>query len=222
MATTKPIDKIKTVKIKIDDRMSTDASEIIARGWHVSIYRSKEPMNDFITVIKDNVRFTFKMEEAHSICVKKYIDGDLIDTKSFYDSDCGLVGAICIREFPDHTPYAFFRNRHLIDFMHEFHIKRVEFPKTADGRFEKSVFEVCQKDEPATSAFPPPFHTNGTYTIHGIVKFGDKYARRYDIANASYIYEYNTDTITIPWIYDIDVLSILLRELGESDITDDE
>lgn len=208
-------EKIKNTKIKIDSREVSDACEIIAHGWRVSLYRSfKDPADDFITVIRDNIRFTFKPDNSKSICVKKYIDGELVDSKSFFDPGCGLVGCICIREIPGATPYAFFRNNKLLKLMDEFGVKRIEFPKTSDTRFERSVFEVCEKDAPVDpKTTPPPFHTDGDYEIEGIVKFQDRYARKYNISDASYVYEYNTGIFVIPWIYNMEHLYSILAGL---------
>ena len=67
--TTNQNPRSRSTRIKIDARGVSDASEIIAHGWHVSIYRGRDHFDDFVTITKDNVRFTVAAVEENDTII---------------------------------------------------------------------------------------------------------------------------------------------------------
>jgi hypothetical protein len=92
----------------------------------------------------------------------------------------------------------------------EFGIRRVVFPRDPGDTFEKEVYFDKDKAKINESDHPmmPPFHTDGTYeqlrTERNLMKWR--------VTNATYIYEYNTLTLTIPQIYDVNAIADKLEE----------
>lgn len=192
----------RSTRIKIDARGVSDASEIIAHGWHVSIYRGRDRFDDFVTITKDNVRFTVAaVEENDTIVIKKFIDGNEVDTKTFFDPGCGLVGTIGIRETENSTAYAFFRNEMLQRFMEEHDIRRVEFSKTSGSKFDK-IIQMYENENGSIDGFVTSGkseeidetvdETLGGVTVH-----------KFHVHDATFIYERSTGTLTLPWVYDL-------------------
>lgn len=219
------------VKIKIPGRTESDVSRMNAKGWAVSIFRGKNiyGLDDFITIEKGSVKFWIGKstillgeieDKSSAIEIKKYIDGKYEESKIFYDTGDGLAGTIFITDnkiVPQ--TYAFFRNASLMGIIDEFSLRRIEFPKTSDFRFEKTIVEDLSK----TSMNPaydcknglPPFHTDGNYEITELIDTTDEHVRVWLVSDASYIYEYNSATLTIPQVYDVDTVRNIMNELTQ-------
>lgn len=202
------------VRIKISSKSQSDVTEMRAKGWHVCIYRGADANEEMITCEKKDIRFTVKPKEnerGRFIEVRKYVMGYQKDCKMFYDANSGINGTLCISEGKtnDET-YAFFRNEALQNMLDEFGIRRVVFPRDPGDTFEKEVYFDTTKNKTNESDYPamPPFHTDGTYeklkSERGLMKWR--------VANATYIYEYNSATLTIPQIYDVNKVADKLEE----------
>ena len=220
------------VKIKIPKRNESDVSRMIAKGWNVSIFRGKNVFGfeDFITIEKGCVKFwagytrTNNMDQDiggfTGIEIKKYVDGKYDESKIFYDTGDGLAGTIFITDSKIVSQtYAFFRNDSLMDIINEFSLRRIEFPKSSNSLFEKTIVEDLDK----TSMNPardckngmPPFHTDGNYEITELIDTPEEHVREWLISDASYIYEYNSATLTIPQVYDVDTIRNIMNELTQ-------
>lgn len=219
------------VKIKIPKRNESDVSRMMAKGWNISIFRGKNlfGFEDFITIEKGCVKFWVGYIRTNTtdqdiggftgIEIKKYVDGKYDESKIFYDTGDGLVGTIFITDSKTiGQTYAFFRNASLMEIIEEFELRRIEFPKTSECEFEKTIKEDF-KDLMATSNWSPvrntmpPFHTDGTYEIIDIDE--ENRVRTWQVSGATYIYEYNSATLTIPQVYSIDKVRAIMDELTE-------
>ena len=219
------------VKIKIPGRTESDVSRMIAKGWAVSIFRGKNiyGFDDFITIEKGGVKFWIGKgsvllgeieDKSSAIEIKKYVDGKYDESKIFYDTGDGLAGTIFITDSKTISQtYAFFRNASLMEIIDEFSLRRIEFPKTSNFRFEKTIVEDLDK----TSMNPdwdckngmPPFHTDGNYEITELIDTAEEHVRAWLVSDASYIYEYNSATLTIPQVYDVDTIRNIMNELTQ-------
>ena len=199
------------VKIKIDSKKLSDVSDMRAKGWHISIFRSDD--GDFIIVEKKDVRFKLGIitNDNGEKCVEvtKFLHGVQKDTKLFDENGVGLCGTICISEGKlDEETYAFFRNQKLQDIIEEFSLKRIVFPREAGNTFEKDVYHDYYKSRQSKDM--PTFHTDGTYEQ---VESKIKGIAQWHIVNATYVYEYNSATLTIPQKYDVDKVRTILNEI---------
>ncbi len=203
------------VRIKISSKSQSDVTEMRAKGWHVCIYRDADANEEMVTCEKKDIRFTVKPKEndvrGRFIEVRKYVMGYQKDCKMFYDAGSGINGTLCISEGKSNDDtYAFFRNEVLQNMLDEFGIRRVVFPRDPGDTFEKEVYFDKDKAKINESDHPmmPPFHTDGTYeqlrTERNLMKWR--------VTNATYIYEYNTLTLTIPQIYDVNAIADKLEE----------
>jgi len=199
------------IRIRINQKKVSDVTSMNAKGWRVSIYRDANPLNEMATVEKDAIKFMLSImhpavlqngTSAHTVNavqIKKYVHGYFTDSKIFMDTGSGINGTICISEGKCvETTYAFFRSEELQKIIDDYGLKRVSFPKDISGySFDKIV--PSPANLPETKASLPPFHTDGSY---------EKYKTEdgnvaWRIHGASYVYEYNTCTLTIPWEYNI-------------------
>jgi hypothetical protein len=164
-----------------------------------------------VTVEKDAIKFMLNImhpavvqngtgaHTVNAVQIRKYVHGYFTDSKIFMDTGSGINGTICISEGRSvETTYAFFRSEELQKIIDDYGLKKVSFPKDITGYvFDKIV--PSPANLPETKASLPPFHTDGSY---------EKYKTEdgniaWRIHGASYVYEYNTCTLTIPWEYNI-------------------
>lgn len=204
------------IKVKVNGQHESDVSEMNAQGWNVCVYREPRHQSmDFITAHKGEFRFvvycTADDEGDPMICIKKYLNGVCRESKKFYNPNNSINGLLFISEgkTPE-TTYAFFRNEDLQSIMDEFDVRKIVFPAKDGERFTKVVY-----DNDTVKASPPPFHTDGIYDIidEGIING----LRKYEVHGASYIYEYRTSVLTIPWKYDCGKIREQLAEIITKD-----
>lgn len=207
------------VKFKILDASQSDVSDLLVKGWHIMIFRGDSSYEDFLIVSKKGVKFVVKIVDKwgyNVIEITKYIDGVKKDMKQFYDHRCGLNGTYSISEGKsDDLSYMFFRNESLTKLMDEFGLKRVMFPRESCERFEKDVYLDMDKSlQYNGNAYKniPFFHTDGEYAQ---VESEVPGSAKWHISDAKYIYEYNTKTLTIPQLYNVDDVRQWLKELTE-------
>lgn len=219
------------IKVAIPDR-TTDVSRMTAKGWVISIFRGKDQFGfeDFITIEKAGVKFwmgrsqlKYGMEgvpgQDHitlpAIEIKKYVDGRFDESKIFYDTGDGITGTVFITENKAiSTTYAFFRNASLMEIIKKYGLRRIEFPRTQGDRFDKTITEDVLKS-PANPSSPtlPPFHTDGTYQSLGVDE--ETMCNTWEVYGASYVYEYQIATLTIPQIYDPQEIDKIMSSLTE-------
>jgi hypothetical protein len=204
------------IRIRVNERTSTDVTDMRAKGWHVLVFRGDSADKDFLVAEKRDVRFVMKIitrDDVKYTEVTKYLDGFVKDTKLFYENDCGITGTFCISEGKDNdSTYAFFRNERLQKIIDEFELRRIVFPKDNGETFEKIVW-VDTKYRQYTGEHPvaPNFHTDGTYEM-----FKDEDGcMKWRVSNATYVYEYQSGTLTIPQKYDTETIRHILTELTE-------
>ena len=199
------------IRIRINQKKVSDVTSMNAKGWRVSIYRDANPLNEMVTVEKDAIKFMLNImhpavvqngTSAHTVNavqIKKYVHGYFTDSKIFMDTGSGINGTICISEGKSvETTYAFFRSEELQELIDEFGLKRVSFPKdTKEYKFDKIIQSPATI--PETKANIPNFHTDGTYEKIKTESGGTAWK----ISGATYVYEYNTCTLTIPWEYNL-------------------
>ena len=194
------------VRIKISSKAHSDVTEMRAKGWHVCVYRDTNADEEMITAEKKDIRFIVKPrinENGHFVEVRKYVMGYQKDCKQFYDAESGINGTLCISEGKSNDDtYAFFRNEALQNVLEDFGIRRVVFPHEAGDKFEKDVYLDTAKSRINESGLPemPPFQTDGTYEE---VRSETRGLKKWHVVDATYIYEYNSLTLTIPQVYDI-------------------
>ena len=206
------------IRIRINPKKMSDVTTMIAKGWRVSIYREPDPLNESVTVEKDAIKFMIKiidciLEESATpvtaVEIRKYVHGYLSDTRTFYDTGSHINGMIGISEGRTvETTYAFFRSEELQDIVDEFGLKKVVFPKTAhDRKLDKVV--LSPHYFPENKSGIPPFHTDGKYNKHS----SDTDAVNWQIWDATYVYEYNTCTLSLPWKYDPENVREIMKSL---------
>lgn len=206
------------VKIKIVSRSASDATKMKAKGWVIEIFREKYEHDDYVIAERDNINVRFVLAPAktpNTMEIKKFVDGEYVDSKFFYDPGCGLCGTLCISEGKTiATTYAFFRNEKLTTLMERYGIKRIEIAKDDSPQFEKFVYEDTTRSPYGRTITPtmPPFHTDGTYEEAS--QFSSS-MRKFLITGASYVYEYNTCTLTIPQKYNVEKLDEILKQLTD-------
>lgn len=204
------------IKIKISSGSQSDVTDMRAKGWHLMVFRGIASDDDFITVAKNDVRFVMRVvkhDNEKYLEIAKYLDGVFKESKQFYENGCGIRGTLCISEGkePDLT-YAFFRNEKLQDIIDEFGLRRIIFPREPGDHFEKEVQVDLDKYKQYTGEHPtaPSFHTDGTYEE---IPSDNRRLKKWKVSNATYIYEYNTGTLTIPQKYDTNKIWQTLEEL---------
>lgn len=199
------------IRIRINQKKVSDVTSMNAKGWRVSIFRESIAVNEMVTVEKDAIKFMLNImhpavvqngtgaHTVNAVQIRKYVHGYFTDSKIFMDTGSGINGTICISEGRSvETTYAFFRSEELQKIIDDYGLKKVSFPKDITGYvFDKIV--PSPANLPETKASLPPFHTDGSY---------EKYKTEdgniaWRIHGASYVYEYNTCTLTIPWEYNI-------------------
>ena len=199
------------IRIRINKKKVSDVTSMNAKGWRISIYRDPNPLNEMVTVEKDAIKFILDImhpavvqngTSAHTVNavqIRKYVHGDFKDSKLFMDTGSGINGTICISEGKCvETTYAFFRSEELQELIDEFGLKRVSFPKdNKEYKFDKIIQSPA--NIPETKANIPNFHTDGTYEKIKTESGGTAWK----ISGATYVYEYNTCTLTIPWEYNL-------------------
>lgn len=200
------------IRIRINQKKVSDVTSMNAKGWRVSIFRESIAINEMVTVEKDAIKFVVSImnvnrskpedhlvHNVNAVQIRKYVHGYYTDSKIFLDTGSGINGTICISEGRSvETTYAFFRSEELQELIDDYGLKRVSFPKDISGYlFDKIV--PSPANLPETKASLPPFHTDGSYEKYK-TEDGDIAWR---IHGASYVYEYNTCTLTIPWEYNI-------------------
>jgi len=206
------------VKIRIISSAQTDVTDLRAKGWHVLVFRGTKLDDDFITFEKKDIRFVVKIGEKDGnrvVEIFKFIDGHQKDEKQFFENGCGINGTYWISEGKtNELTYMFYRNEKLQTLIDEFGIRRVVFPKDPGEKFEKDVYLDIEKAKRYSGTLPeaPSFHTDGTYEEVGTDVKG---TRKWHVTDASYIYEYNTLTLTIPQVYDTEKIRELLDELTQ-------
>jgi hypothetical protein len=206
------------VRIKLASRSESDVTKMKAKGWVINVFRERNERDDFVIAERDviNTRFTLQLAKVpHTVEVKKFVNGEFIDSKLFHDPGCGLSGTLCISEGKTvTTTYAFFRNEMLMELMERYGLKRIEFAKTDAAKFDKFVYEndlsMYGKGEGKPTL--PPFHTDGTYEE---TTPQQPNMRKFLVSGATYVYEYKTCTLTIPQQYDIWKLDELLKHLTD-------
>lgn len=208
------------VRIKINSNAQTDVTDMRAKGWHALVFRGTPAQSneDFVTVEKKDIRFVARItmhEDTKCVEVLKYLDGYLKDVKQFYENGCGINGTLCISEGKSaDLTYAFFRNEKLQKIIDEFGLRRIVFPRDPGDKFEKDVQIDLARYQQYTGnkhyPIAPSFHTDGTYEE---IKPDDRNIKRWHVANASYILEFNTMTLTIPQKYDTDKIWEILKDL---------
>lgn len=186
-------------KIIAPKRLS-DISEEKGGCWGMDIFRSKSPKGDGVVMKRGNIKFKISLgtNEVGVDVVKltKYIGSEEKWTKRFYDPGDGIDGQYCISEgITDNETYAFFRPWSIVMLMCQYGINRVLFPK--ESEYEGN-YKFTRTVDNYDNTGVPPFHTDGQY---------DKTANGWTISGASYVYEYNTGTLTIPWQYDLNKLT---------------
>lgn len=208
----------KMVRIKINPKKQSDVNEMKAKGWAISVYRDRDTDSEFVTIEKGRIRFVMKTiidENTNDkyVEVKKYMDGYVKDAKRFYENGYGVNGTFVISEgkTPDMT-YAFFRNEGIQEIIDRYGLNRIVFPKEQGEKFDKTVYLDITKNPTSNDKNAPFFHTDGTYKP---AKSDNKNLIAFDVSNASYIYEYNTFTLTIPWKYDLEKIDEIMASLTE-------
>lgn len=206
------------IRIKINPKKQSDVNEMKAKGWSVNVWRDKDNESEFVTVEKGRIRFAMRTvldEESKDkyVEIKKYMDGYVKDSKRFYENGYGVNGTFVISEgkTPDMT-YAFFRNEGIQEIIDDYGLNRIVFPKEKGDTFNKTVYCDVTKNpscKDPNGKVAPFFHTDGNYHV---TKSDNKNLAAYEINSATYIYEYNTCTLTIPWKYDLEKI----REILES------
>lgn len=203
------------IRIKIARKKQSDVTELIAKGWRASVFRDADDAAEMITVEKGCIKFVLKRSatDPSLMELKKYVSGYYHDTKSFYEAGCGINGTICISEGKNSdATYAFFRNEKLQLLMDKFHLRKIIFPKEDCPKFDKDVYY----DETAKYANEAYFDgPNGCFITDGSSSEEPSIegTRKWSVANASYIYELATQTLTIPWKYDTDKLMEILSKI---------
>lgn len=209
------------IRVKINRKRQSDVNEMKAKGWHVCVYREPDLNDEFVTAEKNGIRFVMKgvttETEEHVIEIRKYVNGFYKDSKKFFDNGCGINGTLCISEgITIENTYAFFRNEKLQDLIEEFGLRRVVFPREEGSKFSKTVYDSYETgvesihlgDVPVM----PPFHTDGVYEQLPSI---EPKTNKFEIHDATYVYEYNSLTLTIPWKYDVEYLRELMKSLTD-------
>ena len=203
------------IRIKINAKKQSDVTEMKAKGWHVNVFRDRDNDAEFVTVEKGCIRFAMKtFTDAETkdryVEIKKYVDGYVKDAKRFYENGYGINGTFVISEgkSPDMV-YAFFRNEGIQEIIDKYGLSRIVFPKEQGDTFDKTVYCDITRNPSFKDPSMPFFHTDGTYQP---VKCENKNLNAFEITGATYIYEYNTCTLTIPWKYDLNKV----REIMDS------
>lgn len=206
------------VRIKINPKRQSDVNEMKAKGWSISVYRDRENEAEFVTVEKGRIRFAMRTiidEESKDkyVEIKKYLDGYVKDAKRFYENGYGVNGTFVISEgkTPELT-YAFFRNEGIQEIIDEFGLSRIVFPKEQGQKFDKTVYCDIVKNPSFKDPSMPFFHTDGTYKP---TKADTKGLTAFEISGATYIYEYNTATLTIPWKYDLEKVREIMNSFTD-------
>ena len=182
---------MKTVKIKINKRTYSDVTEMIAKGWKVSVFRDVEFKDEFVVITKDRLKFHIHVDaETKSVLIDRYIDGKKLDCKRVFDSGSGINGNVVIVEGDTaEQTYALFRTDDILALTEKFGIRRVVFAKQPGTHFNTTF--------PKKSTQIPDFNTDGTIADKGNV---------YEVTNATYLYDYENLILTISQTYDIEAL----------------
>ena len=203
----------KTIKFKIVSKNISDVTDMTAKGWRASVFRDLALKDEFVVISKDRIKFNVSVNaENKQIVVDRYIDGKKIDYKRFHDTGNGINGMIFIVEDDEiEKTYAFFRTEELQDLIETYHLHKVIIAKQAGDVFELTI--PATRDDHAASAdvYPtmPPFHTDGTFEL-------DSENNTWHIANATYVYDYQNQVLTIPQVYDPDKLFEIMESLIEN------
>ena len=204
------------IRIKICQKKQSDATELTAKGWHISIFRDIDETDEFVTAEKNEIKFILRTSKEHpeQMELKKYVHGFYRDTKMFFGCGTGINGTLCISEgkTTDAT-YAFFRNAYLQDLMDKYQIRKIVFPKEDSKTIEKDVYfdpksKYANDKACIELSSEIPFVTDGSYESEASITEG---VQKWHIKDATFVYEYAPRTLTIPWTYDIGKLD---SELG--------
>lgn len=204
------------IKIRINSGSQSDVTDMRAKGWHIMVFRGTVADDDFVTVSKNDIRFVMRVvlhDKKKYLEIAKYVDGMFKESKQFYENGCGICGTLCISEGKElDLTYAFFRNEKLQEIIDEFGLRRIIFPREAGDHFEKEIQVDMEKYKQYTGEHPvaPSFHTDGTYEE---IQSDNRYLKKWKVSNATYIYEYNTGTLTIPQEYDTNKIWKILEDL---------
>ena len=199
------------VKIKISSKYQSDVTEMVAKGWGVHVYRDANPSQHFITAEKNNIRFIIRTVDSATGEVKKYVDGECCNTKHFPTDGCGVYGTLYINESSREIDvYAFFRNENIQDLMDFYGIHKVMY---VDEDASEDAFSIKLYFENDTEE-QTRYYTDG-YVQHTVVKNTDdsaQYAHSLNISDATFVYDKDNQTLSIPRKINIDYLYGKLEE----------
>jgi hypothetical protein len=201
------------IKIKICSRDQSDVTEMKAKGWLIRIMREANPHKTQVVAEKGNVQYvlsTIKEEGEVLVCLKTYVFGECTSTKQSPSDGCGVYGTLYISDNSiEERSYAFFRNEAIQSFMDFFGIRQVKY--TEDAVMTESFSQTLQFEND-TEDLGDRFVTDGFVTHNSIQNEDGVWSHSVSISYASYLYDKQSMTLSIPYRYDINKLYDIMYE----------
>ena len=195
------------IKIRICSKDQSDVTEMKAKGWLIKIMREANPHKTQIVAEKGNVQYvlsTIKNDGEILVSLKTFVFGELTSEKQSPSDGCGVYGTLYISESSNEARgYAFFRNEAVQNFMDFFGIRQVKY--TEDAVMTESFSQTIQFEDDSEE-LGDRFVTDGFVSHNAIQNEDGVWSHSVSISYASYLYDKQMMTLSIPYRYDINRL----------------